>query len=368
MIKKNNVFFNWSISLILFSSVLSGCGTDCNTQNECQLKGTQLLSEKDYSHAIKYFEKGCELGMGRSCYFVGLLRNSGELGKEDKDSALGFYEKSCDFGIALGCTSAGLIYEKIELGRSFALDYYRKGCELKDFRSCYLLATTNLSEKDPIKDNISIDLKYLDQACHIEFTQADEIIVNNLLPSLRQADICWQAGSLNLLLRNELQAIKSYIKSCDQKNEEACEGLGKVLVNSGENTNEIFSNIRTFFNNKCRVAQDKQACIFLGDWVSSIKIENSSSVARELYGLACEYGDAKTCYKLGRDYSYSNNDKEAIRYYELGCLAKHPDSCTAAGELSFGSKKMAAEFYQKGCALGDKVACSRCKLLSDDCD
>ena len=366
MIIKNNIsIVNWGISLAFFQLLLSGCGADCNTQNVCQLKGTQLLDEKDYSSAVKYFEKGCELGMGRSCYSAGLLYNSDKLGKEDTNTALEFYEKSCSLDNALGCTSAGAVYEKMKSGQTFAQEYYKKGCELKDFRACYLLGMANLQGKTPGKDDISVGLKYLDQACQIELVDSDEAFANNLLTSFSQGDVCWQAGAINQLMGQEQQAVNFYIKSCDQKNEDSCKELGSMLVNGGMNVNE---NLLTHFTNKCRVAKDPHACRILGDWADSLNMKDTYSTSRIIYGLACEYGDTEMCYRLGKEYSSKNDDIKAFTYYMFGCNAEHSDSCIAAGELAafFGDKNGAADFYQKGCTLGNQTSCSRFKLFSED--
>ena len=77
----------------------------------------------------------------------------------------------------------------------------------------------------------------------------------------------------------------------------------------------------------------------------------------------CAKNDAYACgmagYFYDKGFGISKNKKLAMDYYKKGCALKDADSCTLLGYQAYkkGNKKEAKKLLQKGCKLGNKDAC-----------
>lgn len=78
----------------------------------------------------------------------------------------------------------------------------------------------------------------------------------------------------------------------------------------------------------------------------------------------CANNDAYACGMAGYFYDkgfgkIQKNKKLANNYYKKGCALGDADSCTLLGYEAYKNKnlKKAKEFLQKGCKLGNKDAC-----------
>ena len=78
----------------------------------------------------------------------------------------------------------------------------------------------------------------------------------------------------------------------------------------------------------------------------------------------CAKNDAYACGMAGYFYdkgfgSIQKNEKLAVDYYEKGCALGDADSCTLLGYKAYkrGDTKEAKELLEKGCKLGNKDAC-----------
>ena len=78
----------------------------------------------------------------------------------------------------------------------------------------------------------------------------------------------------------------------------------------------------------------------------------------------CAKNDAYACGMAGYFYdkgfgNIQKNKKLAIDYYKKGCALGDADSCTLLGYKAYkrGDKKEAKELLEKGCKLGNQDAC-----------
>lgn len=110
--------------------------------NEADLylnKAVKAYKHKNYSTALKYLKKSCDLGNAQCCGAVGECYFKGiGIGKDYKE-ALKYYKKTCDLGNAQGCDAVGECYfNGIGVGRDYktASKYFKKACD-KGFKgSC----------------------------------------------------------------------------------------------------------------------------------------------------------------------------------------------------------------------------------------
>jgi len=152
--------------------------------------------KKDMKQALFYVEKGCELGYGASCNRAGNFYDYGYAGVKDKAKAAAYYMKGCELGYGTACNNIGNAYisgegvvKNIDLAETYlnkalslgenayanlgflyrvrgddtkAIEYYTKGCQLKDKTACGNLAYVYKEHQEYTKSYNS----YL-KACHL---------------------------------------------------------------------------------------------------------------------------------------------------------------------------------------------------------
>ncbi|WP_269202875.1 tetratricopeptide repeat protein [Helicobacter pylori] len=70
---------------------------------ELVLLGIKSYEKQDFSKARKYFEKACDLNIGRGCGALGGLYYNGDGVKQDSKKATALFEKACKLGYQLAC-------------------------------------------------------------------------------------------------------------------------------------------------------------------------------------------------------------------------------------------------------------------------
>ncbi|WP_147588954.1 tetratricopeptide repeat protein [Helicobacter pylori] len=58
--------------------------------------GIKNYEKQDFSKARKYFEKACDLNIGRGCNGLGVLYQNGQGVEKDLIKAAQFYSKACE--------------------------------------------------------------------------------------------------------------------------------------------------------------------------------------------------------------------------------------------------------------------------------
>lgn len=157
-----------------------------NNSLACFELGLEYYNKGDYKKANEYYEMGCNLGNGESCTNLGVNYQMGKGVSMDIDKAKEFYQKACDIKDGFACQNLAFIYyiveEKIDsaainfekacnLGMAKscgyaselfkddanifkdlkkAIEFAKKGCDLKDGKSCFILGA-GYGEGDGIK-------------------------------------------------------------------------------------------------------------------------------------------------------------------------------------------------------------------------
>ena len=88
---------------------------------------------QDFTKALQYHKKACDLGWADSCAKVGYEYILGENVKGDSKLAKNYYEKSCEMQYANGCFGLGAMYgygKGLSQDLSKAKELYGKACDL----------------------------------------------------------------------------------------------------------------------------------------------------------------------------------------------------------------------------------------------
>ena len=88
---------------------------------------------QDFSKALQYFKKSCDLGKAESCGWAGSMYKFGEGTQKDYKLAKNHYEKSCEMQSSFGCAMLGAMYHDgigIKQNLSKAKELFGKSCDL----------------------------------------------------------------------------------------------------------------------------------------------------------------------------------------------------------------------------------------------
>ena len=110
----------------------------CDEKN-CNQIGFAYDKAKDFQQAAKYFTKGCDLNISKSCGNLGNLYYNGESVKKDFAEAFKFYQKACSLDYGQSCNNIADLYEKgqgVEQNLAMALEFYEKACEFNEALAC----------------------------------------------------------------------------------------------------------------------------------------------------------------------------------------------------------------------------------------
>lgn len=136
-----------------------------------------LLSTTAYAQGVNYnalsndqLEAKCNDKDGQACYRLAeKLGNSKN--KEDKQKSNDFMEKGCDAGFAYACGMFGDRYRKGTYGLAKsgekALEYYKKGCELKHKGMCHAVGVMYFEGKSVPKSTEKAK-EYLKKGCDLK--------------------------------------------------------------------------------------------------------------------------------------------------------------------------------------------------------
>ncbi len=85
--------------------------------------------------------------------------------------------------------------------------------------------------------------------------------------------------------------------------------------------------------------------------------------AIELSAKSCENGEYVYCAFYGRTQAIQKKFRNAIRIFDKGCRGGEAASCMELGN-SYAESKIQMEFYQRACALGSKISCTKMQSVS----
>ena len=95
--------------------------------------GSEAYDKGDYQKATKLWQKACDSGEAKGCFYLGFLYVDGQDVKQNYQKATELYQKACDGGNAEGCAILGVSYHKgqgVKQNFCTAKQYYGKACDL----------------------------------------------------------------------------------------------------------------------------------------------------------------------------------------------------------------------------------------------
>ena len=95
--------------------------------------------KQDYSKALQYHKKACDLDWADSCGLVGSAYYLGKGTKEDLALAKSYFEKSCKMESEIGCYGLGEIYQfgnGVPQNLSKAKELFGRACDLGEQKGC----------------------------------------------------------------------------------------------------------------------------------------------------------------------------------------------------------------------------------------
>ena len=300
------IFTAYTEASTLIDSCNLGKASDCfEYAYKRSLKGDQLAP-------LTYFEKGCELKDGRSCY--ALDRVYKKLNQLEDDHK--YLELSCKYSFGIACSTLGdLNYEKKEYLKSLSL--YKKSCDLNFKKSCEKLNRYNTYFSKIIRTN-SKDLKpdeVKDQTKYLNLLNArmKELEKECLDKKYSQ---CTELAEKYLFLANIKDARKWAKTACDAKMAKGCLALGEVEQKEGK-----------------------------PDFLS--------------FERACDLELSMGCIRYAQSIEKQNLAR-SMSFYRRGCQVKIDPSASACLKYSVYQKsnpKLAKKFKDLACKL-DKVICN----------
>lgn len=115
----------------------------CTKLGEMYYKGDQMA--QDLSKAVRYYERGCDLGDDTACNNLAVMYVSGAGGGQDEGvrrdygRAHEFFRRACNIDNAMACRNLASLYETgrgVDVDYDQARAYYTKACNLGDASGC----------------------------------------------------------------------------------------------------------------------------------------------------------------------------------------------------------------------------------------
>lgn len=152
---------------------------DYKFSRSCHKYGGYALTGKgcteDHPAAFSYYQKGCSLGEGDSCFYAGLMKiaeNNKIKVQKDYPEGMALLNQSCDKGNDSGCYYLSGLYltgvqNVLEKDMSKAFEFSTKACELGNIFAC-----SNLSQMytrgDGVKKSKDMAEKFQKKAKDLE--------------------------------------------------------------------------------------------------------------------------------------------------------------------------------------------------------
>ena len=347
----------------------------CNFGNEqaCNKNLNNNSSDSNIS-----YEEQCSQGKGKYCSLLGRYYEKGENGySKDYSKAIYFYQRACNLSNGEGCNSLANMYYN---GRGTARDYqkasfyYNNACGLGYEEACNKNLNNNSSDS-----NIS----YEDQC------------------SQGKVYYCFALGQYYAngqkgYTKNNTKSKYFFEKACDLNYGVGCYNLGLVYLN-GLGVNKNKSSAKTYFDKACSLGRQEACDEISNNYSSGSNISHEEycsqgkgeycfslgwsyangkngytkdySKAKSFYEKACNLDNGGGCNNLGVLYDYGNgvgqNQKVALYYFEKACKLNDEYGCSNSGYMYNDGRGTAQDYqkakmyYNKACSLGLKESCNK---------
>lgn len=180
----------------LLSFCISLYQKQCNDKNyaTCLIAGALETERENYKDAKKYYEMACEKTnikatyqskiddkrsltisgadiVQKSCSALGSLYNFGEGVRQDYSKAMQYYKKSCDLGSGDGYLKLGLSYyggNGVQKNIKLAINLLTKSCEAENAIACIMIGAMYRNGED-VKQSFSKAKELYGKACDLGY-------------------------------------------------------------------------------------------------------------------------------------------------------------------------------------------------------
>lgn len=321
-----------------------------------------------------FYQQACELGNGEGCYKLGeIYNNRGKYYKTER--------KAKDVKAK---QQAFVFYKQ-------AVQFYQKGCDLKNAASCYELIEiynpreyqdeyAEIVDKNGTKAdeywNLSVEYKEENQA-HIKGCAE-----NNATACSDLARAYVYGGKWGSVSGQKSKTAEFYEKACSLKDSWSCRELGKFYEQDGNMAKayEFYTldvEYRDFDTTQKCQANDGEACYTLGKKYNSYSDEEKYKQWRlskrdELYQKACDLKYSEACVVLGKGYEEQKDIAKAVEFFAKACKMNESQGCVNAGILYKKGEGIAqdiskaADLYKKACELEHSAGCNNLALIYEE--
>ncbi len=206
-------------SILYEKSCDADSGRACNNLGRMYHEGR--IFQRNEQAAFNYYEKGCRLGYSLSCVNIAVLLTRGSTIAHDFTKAFSIANQHCSKDIGLGCTLIGIYYENglnIPKNQAMALRFYEKGCALAEGTGCYN-AGELLSE---LAGQTKFALEYYKKSCDL----AEFYLYKPIDGCIRMGEIYETGMGVE---SNLAQAETYYLRACDVGSSLGCYNLGELF-------------------------------------------------------------------------------------------------------------------------------------------
>lgn len=312
----------------------------------------------DKNLRLDALEKKCRAGGGQSCFLLASsyahvdfrrLRKTGLYQKKDEQRAKKLLKRACKLGDGDACTylaretdnnPSNDYFDIFETDIKLSRKLYRKGCLLKSAWGC-MQASAQV-------DNPKLSYTYMKKACKLNKSYCKYLRGYEI--SLKRQKLTRRHGPLGAVMHERFDGVNSaYIGHVRR---------ARALCKTGE----------------------QKACLSLGyayqtDYRDGGAVEGTViDWSRALFKQACQKGEAKGCTAFGSSFHYigeKSNHKIAYDYYQKACAMGEGLACVQLASAHDGghdfpeNKVSMRDFYKKGCAFGNEYACSNLSTIAD---
>jgi TPR repeat protein len=121
--------------LLSLAFVLPVAGCDSEEEKQREAKAAEARRKAELSPAEH--EKNCEKGDAQGCFALATAIQVGDYGEYDEAKIQSLFEKGCDLGHGKSCMDGADGYLGVDDAKAMPL--LKKGCELKDDDACHRL-------------------------------------------------------------------------------------------------------------------------------------------------------------------------------------------------------------------------------------
>jgi hypothetical protein len=263
-----------------------------------------------------------------------------------------------------------------------AINYYKRSCNMKYAKACYLLASAYINGRFygefKLEKNEEEALKYYKKAC--EFGDKSSCNKKSKAEKIREREIKIAERKIEREKKNKERKLKLE-KSCELERSSSCRSLAYTYYHSKD-----YENSKIYFKKACDL-EDRYSCCNLGEIYlekdddlknaekfikKSCDLDNKHGCKLMIYledQKKCINNVALSCRNLAKAYlkgdGFNRNRKSAYKYYLKACNLNDAESCKLLAD-DLDNKKEAKEFYQKACKAGDKYSCKTVIFLDYD--